>query len=132
MLNARGPREGAWVSAPACPPLLRRPLRPLSSLAWALVHYGFVPTEDIGVLLAPLLVEEVLEAAVEDAGRKEISERQSLTNEVGVDKKVLFEDTDGFQKALHTLLDILLVVWFAADERAEARAYFRDDLSVGE
>jgi len=93
---------------------------------------GLVPTGDVGVLSTELLVEEVLEAAGEDAGGKQVGKSQTLTNEVGVGKEVLLEDVDGLEGSLGGVVNVLLVVGVAAEDGAEPAAKGTKDLGVGE
>ena len=97
-----------------------------------LVGDGSEPTGDVGVVAAPLLVEEVLEATGDDAGSEDVGKSEALTNEVGVDEEVVLEGTDGLGGGLLGILDGLLVVGVTANQRAEPATESGEDLSVGE
>lgn len=97
----------------------------------ALVGDGLVPTGDVGVLAAPLLVEEELEATGDEASSEEISKSETLADEVGVDEEVVLEGLDGLVGGLLAVLDALLVVGVTADERTEPATESGEDLSVG-
>jgi hypothetical protein len=71
-----------------------------NSAVAGLVADGLVPPGDVGVCVAPLLVEEVLEAAGEDAGGEQVGESQALVDEVCVGKEVLLKDVDGLESSL--------------------------------
>lgn len=93
---------------------------------------GLVPTGDVGVLRSPCLVEEVLEAAGEDAGSEDIGKSQTLADEIGVCKKVLLEDLDGLEGGSSRVINVLLVVGVAAENGAEPATERGEDLGVGE
>ena len=97
-----------------------------------LVDNGLVPTVDVGVLRAPLLVEEELVTTLDDGGSEEIGEGEALADEVGVDEEVVVEDSDVVGGALLAVVDVLLVVCVPADQRAEPASESWEDLSVGE
>lgn len=61
-----------------------------SRVDWLVVD-SLVPTGDVGVLRAPLLVKEVLETTGDDAGSEEISKSDTLTSQVGVVEKVFLD-----------------------------------------
>lgn len=103
-----------------------------NSAVAGLVADSLVPSGDIGVGIAPLLVEEVLEAAGNDAGGEQVGESQALTNEVCVCHEVLLKDVDGLESGLLRILDVLLVVGVAAKNGAEPATEGAEDLSVGE
>lgn len=97
-----------------------------------LVDDGLVPTSDSGVLLAPLLVEEVLEATVEQASAEEISEGDALADEVGVVGEVLLSGIDGSTSLLGGVIDSLLVVGLGAVQEGNPSTELRGDLGVEE
>lgn len=97
-----------------------------------LVDNSLVPTSGVGVLLAPLLVEEVLEATVEERGAEQVSESDALANQEGVVEQVLLNDIDGLLNDLGGVINILLVVGGLANERSEPVAERLDDLRVDE
>jgi hypothetical protein len=96
-----------------------------------LVGDGGEPTGDVGVVAAPLLVEEVLEATGDDAGGEDVGKSEALTNEVGVGEEVVLEGTDGLGGGLLGILDGLFVVGVTANQRAEPATEGGEDLSVG-
>ncbi|TIA29845.1 hypothetical protein D6C78_09973 [Aureobasidium pullulans] len=96
-----------------------------------LVGDSLEPTGDVGVVAAPLLVEEVLEAAGDDAGSEDVGKSEALTNEVGVDEEVVLKGTDSLGGGLLGGVDGLLVVGVTADQRAEPATEGGEDLSVG-
>lgn len=95
-----------------------------------LVVDGLVPTGDVGVLLAPLLVEEELETAGNDTDGEEVSQRDTLANEVGVVLEVLLNSGDGLGSGLGGVVDGLLVVGVTADQRAVPLAQGGKDLGL--
>lgn len=95
-----------------------------------LVVDGLVPPGDVGVLLAPLLVEEELEAAGNDADGEEISQRDTLANQVSVVLEVLLDSGDGLRSGLGGVVDGLLVVRVTADQRAVPLAQGGEDLGL--
>lgn len=97
-----------------------------------LVDDGLVPTSDSGVLLAPLLVEEVLEAAVQETSAEEISEGDALANEVGVVGEVLLSSVNGSSSLLGGVIDSLLVVGLGAVQEGSPSTELRGDLGVEE
>jgi len=92
-----------------------------------LVDNGLVPTGNGGVLLAPLLVEEELEASVEEASAENISEGDALTNKVGVVGKVLFNRIDVTTNLLEEIIDGLLVVGDSTSQLLDRTADMRGD-----
>lgn len=95
-----------------------------------LVDNGFVPTSDVGVLLAPLLVEEVLEAAVQESSAEQIGKSDAFANEEGVVQEMLLDSSDGLGGTLGAVLNNLLVVGLTANKRAEPVAEGVEDLGV--
>ena len=97
-----------------------------------LVGDGLVPAGDSGVLLAPLLVEELLEAAVEEGSAEEISQGDALTNQVGVVGEVLLSSVDGTANLLGDVVDSLLIVGKGAGQELDPGADLGGDLGVEE
>lgn len=95
-----------------------------------LVVDGLVPPGDVGVLLAPLLVEEELETAGNDADGEEVSQRDTLANQVGVVLEVLLDSGDGLRSSLRSVIDGLLVVGVTADQGAVPLAQGGEDLGL--
>lgn len=95
-----------------------------------LVVDGLVPPGDVGVFLAPLLVEEELETAGNDANGEEVSQRDTLTNQVGVVLEVLLDSGDGLRSILGGFIDGLLVVGVTADQGAIPLAQGGEDLGL--
>lgn len=81
-----------------------------------LVVDSLVPSRDIGVLLAPLLVEEELEATGNDGDSKQISEGDSLADQISVVLQVLLNGGNGLRGQFGGIVDVLLVVGVAADQ----------------
>ena len=100
-----------------------------SGVDWLVVD-GLVPAGGVWVGLAPLLVEEELEATGDDTGSEEIGKGDALSSEVGVVTKVSLDDGDGLEGLGLVLLDGLLVVWLAALEWTEPSSKWREDLGV--
>lgn len=96
-----------------------------------LVGDGLEPAGGVGVAAAPLLVEEELETAGDEAGSEDIGEGEALADEVGVDEEVVLEGLDGLEGGLLAVLDVLLVVRVTADEGAEPSTESGEDLGVG-
>ncbi|THZ99421.1 hypothetical protein D6C82_05163 [Aureobasidium pullulans] len=96
-----------------------------------LVGDSLEPTGDVGVVAAPLLVEEVLEATGDDAGSEDVGKSEALTNEVGVDEEVVLKGTDSLGGGLLGGVDGLLVVGVTTDQRAEPATEGGENLSVG-
>jgi hypothetical protein len=71
-----------------------------NSAVAGLVAYGLVPSSDVGVGVAPLLVEEVLETTGNDAGGEQVGEGQTLTNKVCVSQEMLLKDVDSLESGL--------------------------------
>jgi hypothetical protein len=90
-----------------------------------------VPTGDVGVLLAPLLLEEELESTREDASCEEIGKGDAVANEESVDEEVLLEHIYSLESFLASIVDVLLVVWVTASEGTEPRPDGREDLLIG-
>ena len=97
-----------------------------------LVNDGLVPTSDVGVLLAPLLVKEVLEAAGSNASSKQVGQSDAVANKVGVAEEVVLDDLEGLEAALGRLLDGLLVVRVLSEEWTEPATQRGEDLGVEE
>lgn len=95
-----------------------------------LVVDGLVPPGDVGVLLAPLLVEEELETAGNDADGEEVSQRDTLTDKVGVVLEVLLDSSNGLSSGLGGVIDGLLVVGVTADQGAVPLAQGGEDLGL--
>lgn len=97
-----------------------------------LVDDGFIPSSGVGVLLAPILVEEELEATGDDAGGKQISQGDALADEVGVVEKVLLNGGENLEGGLLGIINRLLVVASTAQKREVPGAQGREDLGVEE
>lgn len=97
-----------------------------------LVVDSLVPTGDVGVVGAPLLVEEELETTGDQANHDDIGKSGTLADEVCVDHEVLLKDVDGTLGALLGVIDGLLVVWVAANEGTEPTTKAGKDLRVAE
>lgn len=95
-----------------------------------LVVDSLVPPGDVGVLLAPLLVEEELEATGDDANGEQISQGDALTDQVGVVLEVLLDGGNGLSGSLARVVDGLLVVGVTADQGAVPLAQVGEDLSL--
>lgn len=95
-----------------------------------LVNNGLVPTSNSGVVNAPLLVEEVLEAAVEEASAEEISQGDALTNEVGVMSEVLLSSINSTGNLLGEVIDSLLVVGGGTGQGLDPSTDLGGDLGV--
>ncbi len=93
---------------------------------------GFVPACNVGVLSAPFLVKEVLEATGEDAGSVEVGEGNTLAYQEGVDEKVFVEHGNGLHGGFDGFGDVLLIVGVPANEGAETGGYSGEDFVVGE
>lgn len=98
---------------------------------WLVVD-SLVPTGDVGVLRAPCLVEEELEATGDESSAEKIGKSDALAREVGVVRKVGLDDRDNLEDLLLGLLDALLVVWHTSLERLEPVAKGWEDLRVEE
>lgn len=90
------------------------------------------PTGDVGVLLSPVLAVEVLEATGDDTGGEEISEGDTLADEVGVAQEVLLNNLDSLGGGLGGVVDVLLVVGGVSEEGAVPRGQGAEDLLVEE
>ena len=97
-----------------------------------LVDDGLVPTSNVGVLLTPLSVEEVLETAGDETSAEQVGEGDAVTNEVGVAEEVLLNDLDVGESLLGGVIDRLLVVGVLAKEGSEPATEGREDLGVEE
>lgn len=97
-----------------------------------LVVDGLVPTGDVGVLGAPLLVEEELEAAGDDADGEQVSEGDALANEEGVVQEVLLNNVDGLGGGLLGVINGLLVVGVPAQQGAVPGTEVGENLHVEE
>lgn len=89
-----------------------------------------VPTGDVGVLLAPLLVEEELEATGHDGGGEQVGKGDALANQVGVVLQVLLNGSNGLSGQLGSVVDVLLVVGVTADQGAVPLAESRQNLGL--
>lgn len=92
---------------------------------------SLVPAGGVGVLGAPLLVEESLEAADEEGGSEEVGEGEALADKVGVDQEVLLDDVDGLEGGRCRVLDALPVVRLQALDGAEPTTNLGEDFLVG-
>ena len=101
------------------------------SLVDGLVGDGLIPTSDVGVLLAPGSVKDVLKATDEQRGYHDVGKSDTLADEVSVDEEVVFEDLDGLVGGLCAVLDVLLVVWITSNQRAEPASQATENLGVG-
>lgn len=81
-----------------------------------LVVDGLVPPRNVGVLLAPLLVEEELETTGDNGGGEQVSEGDALANEVGVVLQVLLNGSNGLRGQLGSIVDVFLVIGVTADQ----------------
>lgn len=90
------------------------------------------PSSDGRVLLAPLLVEEVLEAADSDASSEEVGKGDALANKEGVADEVLLDNGESLQRSLGGIIDVLLVVGSVALEGTEPSDEAGKDLGVEE
>jgi hypothetical protein len=97
-----------------------------------LVVDGLVPTGDVGVLRAPGLVEEELEATGDESSAEEIGKSDALAREVGVVGKVCLDNRDNLENLLLGILNALLVVWDTSLERLEPAAKAWENLRVEE
>lgn len=102
-----------------------------NSLEERLVDNGLVPSGDGNVLGAPLLVQDESESAGQETGSVDISEGDTLANEVGVLGEVSLENGDVLQGNLGGLLNILLVVGVLADQGAVPSTEAGQELRVG-
>ena len=98
---------------------------------WLVVD-SLVPTGDVGVLRAPCLVEEELEATGDERSAEKIGKSDALAREVSVVGKVGLDDRDNLKSLLLGLLDALLVVWDTSLERLEPAAKGWENLRVEE
>lgn len=90
------------------------------------------PSGDSRVLLAPLLVEEVLEATGGNASSEEIGEGDALADKEGVLDEMLLNNSEVLLGNLDGLVDVLLVVGRVALEGAEPSNEGGEDLRVEE
>jgi hypothetical protein len=97
-----------------------------------LVVDGLVPARDVGVLGTPLLVEEELEAAGDDADGEQVSEGDALANEEGVVQQVLLNNVDGLGGGLLGVINGLLVVGVPAQQGAVPGTEVGENLHVEE
>lgn len=95
-----------------------------------LVADSVKPASDVGVRLTVSLVEEVLETTLGNTGGEEISQGDTLTNQVGVVGEVLLNNGEGLEGSLRGVLDVSLVVRGTAQKGAEPVAQAGEDLSV--
>lgn len=98
---------------------------------WLVVD-SLVPTGDVGVLRAPFLIEEELEATGDQSSAEEIGKSDALARKVGVVGKVGLDDRDNLENILLGIIYGLLVVWAASLERAEPVAKAWENLGVEE
>jgi hypothetical protein len=101
-----------------------------NSLVDRLIGDGLVPSCRIGILGAPLGVEDELEPTGHEAGDKEISKGNALANKEGVDKEMLFKDMDRFEGLLQVVVYGFLVVRVAADQWAEVATEVRENFVI--
>jgi len=97
-----------------------------------LVVHCLIPPGEAGVLFPPLLVEEELETAADDAGDEDIGEGEALRDEVGVDEEMLFENFHVALGVLLAVVDVLLVVRVTANQGAKPGTESGQALGVGE
>lgn len=102
------------------------------SLEGVLVDNGVVPPGDGGVGLAPGLVQNGSEGTGQESGSEDISQGDTLTNQVGVGSEVGLESTNGLQGDLGDLIGGLLVVGLKAEEGAVPGTETGQKLTVGE
>lgn len=95
-----------------------------------LVVDGLVPTRDVGVLLAELLVEEELEAAGNGANGEQIGQSDALTDQVSVVLEVLLNGGNSLQSNLGGVVDVFLVVGVTANQGAVPLAQVGKDLGL--
>lgn len=81
-----------------------------------LVVDSLVPSRDVRVLLTPLLVEEEFKTTGDNRGGEQVSEGNTLANEVGVVLQVLLNGSNGLCGQLGSIIDVLLVVGVTADQ----------------
>lgn len=102
------------------------------SLESILVDDGVVPTGGSGVGLAPSAVKDSGEGTGEESGREDISQGDTLTNEVGVGSEVLLKDSNSVVSDLGSFIDGLLVVALKAEQGAVPGTELGQNLSVHE
>ena len=90
------------------------------------------PSGGSGVLLAPLLVKEVLEATGGNASSEEIGEGDTLADEEGVVEEVLLNNGEVLLGSLDGIVDVLLVVGRITLEGGEPSNEGGEDLRVEE
>lgn len=89
-----------------------------------------VPPGDVGVLLAPLLVEEELETTGNDTSGEQVGKGDALANQVGVVLEVLLNGSKNLGGGLGGIVNVLLVVGVTADQRAVPLAEAGQNLSL--
>lgn len=102
-----------------------------NSLEVRLVDDGGVPSGDGRVLGAPLLVQEKGECASAETSGEDISQGQTLTDEVSVSGKVRLQHREVLQGGLGAVLDGLLVVRVPANQGAVPATETGEELRVG-
>lgn len=92
---------------------------------------GLPEADNVGVGLAPLGVENVLEAAEEDRRDKDVGEGDALADEEGTGREGLLEVVEVLQALLLGSVNLRLLVGGSADEGAEPRRDGREEVGVG-
>lgn len=90
------------------------------------------PAGEVREFLTERLVEDILEATNGQGGDEEIGESDALGDEEGVEEEVRVDDTNGLAGASSSLINVLLVVGHATDQREEPLSNLGEDLGVGE
>lgn len=104
----------------------------VDGLEVSLVNDGVVPAGDGGVGITELLVQNGGKGTGQEGSSEDISESDTLANEVGVGSQVSLKDSDLGDSDLGGLIDGLLVVAIETEERAVPGSEAGDDLAVGE
>ena len=103
-----------------------------NGLEGVLVDNSVVPPGGGGVGLAPGLVQDSGESTGEEGGSEDISQSDTLTDEVGVGSQVSLEGRDGLQGSLGGLVDSLLVVTIQTQQRTVPGTELGENLGVDE
>ena len=103
-----------------------------NSLEHGLRCDGGVPPRNVRVLFTELLVVNVLEPSGADTGSEDIGKGEALADKEGVLQQVLLHYVGALVHTLEGVVNRLLVVWVAANKRAEVATELGEQLLVGE
>ena len=97
-----------------------------------LVEYRLVPAGYVGILGAPLFVEEMIKTVGDQTSAEDVCEGDTLTHEESMYQEMIFQNRCGFEGRIGCVRNNLLVVRVLAEEGTERFRQLRIDFGVAE